>query len=84
MLATDAANFRKDNAFYQEVRDTFGNGLLTSQDDDAAAERFLQPLFTRRRVVGYAAAMATDRGHGRRHWRARADGVVDVHDEMTR
>ncbi|MFD5575371.1 cytochrome P450, partial [Streptomyces cadmiisoli] len=34
VLASDAARFRKDNRFYQEVRESFGNGLLTSQDED--------------------------------------------------
>jgi cytochrome P450 len=61
VLATESANFRKDNAFYQEVRESFGNGLLTSQDDDYLRQRRLvQPLFTRRRVDGYAQAVTTE------------------------
>ncbi len=60
ILAGNHANYRKENFFYTEVRDTFGDGLLTSQDDDwQRQKRFLQPLFTDRRVTGYAASIST-------------------------
>ncbi|MDF3144818.1 cytochrome P450, partial [Streptomyces sp. T21Q-yed] len=50
VLAAQAANFRKDNVFYEELRQSVGNGLLTSQDDAYLRQRRLvQPLFTRRR-----------------------------------
>jgi cytochrome P450 len=59
VLAGNSANYRKDNIFYSEIRDAFGDGLLTSQDDDwQRQKRFLQPLFTQRHVAGYADAMA--------------------------
>ncbi|MFJ8650214.1 cytochrome P450 [Streptomyces sp. NPDC093546] len=83
VLATDSADFRKDNAFYQEVRESFGNGLLTSQDADYLRQRRLvQPLFTRRRVDGYASALTDETSAMLRRW----DGAqaVDVLDEMTR
>ncbi|WP_327416979.1 cytochrome P450 [Streptomyces sp. NBC_01233] len=84
VLASDAANFRKDNAFYQEVRDSFGNGLLTSQDEDYLRQRRLvQPLFTRRRVDGYAGAVAAETVSVIAAWEEALDGVVDVSDEMT-
>ncbi|WP_404955231.1 cytochrome P450 [Streptomyces sp. 147326] len=84
VLASDAANFRKDNAFYQEVRDSFGNGLLTSQDEDYLRQRRLvQPLFTRRRVDGYAGAVAAETASVIASWEKAVDGVVDVSDEMT-
>ncbi|MDX3536980.1 cytochrome P450 [Streptomyces sp. MB09-01] len=83
VLASDAANFRKDNAFYQEVRDSFGNGLLTSQDEDYLRQRRLvQPLFTRRRVDGYAGAVAAETASVIAAWEEALDGVVDVSDEM--
>ncbi|MFE4261186.1 cytochrome P450 [Streptomyces sp. NPDC056883] len=85
VLAAQAANFRKDNALYQEVRDALGNGLLTSQDEDYLRQRRLvQPLFTKRRVDGYAAAVATETAATLDAWEAAAapDGVVDVADEM--
>ena len=46
VLAGNAANYRKANVFYTEIREAFGDGLLTSQDDDwQRQKRFLQPLF---------------------------------------
>ncbi|MCX4696380.1 cytochrome P450 [Streptomyces sp. NBC_01408] len=85
VLASESANFRKDNAFYQEVRDSFGNGLLTSQDEDYLRQRRLvQPLFTRRRVDGYADAVATETRSTLDAWRDAPDGVVDVSEAMMR
>ncbi|MEW1802849.1 cytochrome P450 [Streptomyces virginiae] len=84
VLASQAANFRKDNAFYQEVRESFGNGLLTSQDEDYLRQRRLvQPLFTRRRVDGYAGAVAAETASVVTAWEEALDGIVDVSDEMT-
>ncbi|MGW1880878.1 cytochrome P450 [Streptomyces sp. NPDC001970] len=84
VLATESANFRKDNAFYQEVRESFGNGLLTSQDEDYLRQRRLvQPLFTRRRVDGYAAAVTDETTALLANWRTAPDATVDVVDEMT-
>ncbi|MCJ0869016.1 cytochrome P450 [Streptomyces sp. AP-93] len=83
VLASQAANFRKDNALYQEIRDALGNGLLTSQDEDYLRQRRLvQPLFTKRRVDGYADAVATETASTLASWEAAPDGVVDVSDEM--
>ncbi|MDT9687609.1 cytochrome P450 [Streptomyces sp. P9(2023)] len=85
VLATQAANFRKDNAFYQEVRESFGNGLLTSQDEDYLRQRRLvQPLFTRRRVDSYAEAVATEAATVTEEWRTAPDATVDVLEEMAR
>ncbi|MFE9562961.1 cytochrome P450 [Streptomyces sp. NPDC006487] len=84
VLASQAANFRKDNALYQEVRVALGNGLLTSQDEDYLRQRRLvQPLFTKRRVDGYAEAVATETASALDAWDATPDGVVDVAQEMT-
>ncbi|MGW7056841.1 cytochrome P450 [Streptomyces sp. NPDC054888] len=85
ILATESANFRKDNHFYQEVRESFGNGLLTSQDEDYLRQRRLvQPLFTRRRVDSYAEAIAAEVEGVTSQWRTATDSTVDVLDEMTR
>ncbi|MFG2334500.1 cytochrome P450 [Streptomyces sp. NPDC048604] len=84
VLATDSANFRKDNVFYQELRESFGNGLLTSQDEDYLRQRRLvQPLFTKRRVDGYAEAVAAEVAKVVAAWRDAEDATVDVLDEMT-
>ncbi|MFJ3818753.1 cytochrome P450 [Streptomyces sp. NPDC090056] len=85
VLAGESANFRKDNAFYQEVRESFGNGLLTSQDEDYLRQRRLvQPLFTRRRVDGYAAAIAAEVATLTGEWRDGGAASVDVLQEMAR
>ncbi|MBX9426638.1 cytochrome P450 [Streptomyces lateritius] len=85
VLAGESANFRKDNHFYQEIRESFGNGLLTSQDEDYLRQRRLvQPLFTRRRVDGYAAAVAAEVTTLTGEWRDGSAASVDVLHEMTR
>nr|WSW43111.1 cytochrome P450 [Streptomyces sp. NBC_01001] len=83
VLASESANFRKDNAFYQELRDSFGNGLLTSQDEDYLRQRRLvQPLFTKRRVDGYADAVAAETQAVIAGWEQAPGAVVDVGEEM--
>ncbi|MFJ4777354.1 cytochrome P450 [Streptomyces sp. NPDC088762] len=85
VLASESANFRKDNPFYQEVRDSFGNGLLTSQDEDYLRQRRLvQPLFTRRRVDGYAGAVAAETASVLAGWEQAPGGIVDVSEQMMR
>lgn len=85
VLATEAADFRKDTPFYQEVRDQIGNGLLTSQDADYLRQRRLvQPLFTRRRVNGYAEEVAAEAAALAESWRAAPGGSVELVGEMRR
>ncbi|GHG11610.1 cytochrome P450 [Streptomyces filamentosus] len=85
VLAGESANFRKDNTFYQEVRESFGNGLLTSQDEDYLRQRRLvQPLFTKRRVDGYAGAVATEVATLLDEWEKAGATTVDVLHETTR
>ncbi|MEV6975920.1 cytochrome P450 [Kitasatospora sp. NPDC093806] len=85
VLGTEAANFRKENNFYAELRTTVGNGLLTSQDAEYLRQRrLIQPLFTRRRVDGYVNAIALESAALAERWRAVPDGVVDASQEMSR
>ncbi|MFJ1751588.1 cytochrome P450 [Kitasatospora sp. NPDC088134] len=85
VLATEAANFRKDNVFYGEIRESFGNGLLTSQDEDYLRQRRLvQPLFTRRRVDGYADAIGVETEALAARWATAPGGQVDLAEEMNR
>ncbi|MER8098771.1 cytochrome P450 [Kitasatospora sp. NPDC094016] len=85
VLGSEAANFRKENAFYDELRSSVGNGLLTSQDGDYQRQRRLvQPLFTRRRVDGYAGAVAQEARALTERWNAIPVGVVDAAEEMSR
>ncbi len=84
VLAGNWTNYRKDNIFYSEIRGAFGDGLLTSQDDVwQRQKRFLQPLFTPRRVAGYATTMGEQVDRLVARWRSRPEGTVDLHDEMT-
>ncbi|MGH3737573.1 MAG: cytochrome P450 [Micromonosporaceae bacterium] len=76
-------DYRKDTRFYNEIRGVVGDGLLTSQDGDwLRQKRYVQPLFTVKRVNSYAEAMADEAArlvtelHGRQQ--------VDLHEEMTK
>jgi cytochrome P450 len=87
VLATEADAYRKDNRFYEEVRWALGNGLLNSQDETWLRQRrFIQPLFTRRRIAGYAQSMADEAVDLVRRWQpwAAAGRTVDLHAEMSR
>jgi cytochrome P450 len=87
VLQTEADAYRKDNVFYEEVRWALGDGLLNSQDERWLRQRrFIQPLFTRRRIAGYADAMADEAQRIVAAWRPpAADGrEIDVHEEMSR
>ncbi|MFE0192805.1 cytochrome P450 [Streptomyces sp. NPDC058989] len=85
ILGSQAANFRKDHPLYEEVRQSFGNGLLTSQDADYLRQRRLvQPLFTKRRVDGYASAVTTEADAVVGRWRTAPSGTVDLVPEMNR
>ncbi|MGN9756217.1 cytochrome P450 [Streptomyces sp. SD31] len=85
VLATQATNFRKDNVFYEELRQSVGNGLLTSQDDAYLRQRRLvQPLFTRRRVNGYAHQVAEEAAALADVWREAPSGTVELVGEMHR
>ncbi|MFE0375561.1 cytochrome P450 [Streptomyces inhibens] len=85
ILASQAANFRKDHPLYEEVRQAFGNGLLTSQDADYLRQRRLvQPLFTKRRVDSYASAVTAEADSLVDRWRTTEGGTVDLVTEMNR
>ncbi|MEB8337880.1 cytochrome P450 [Streptomyces endophyticus] len=83
VLATESANFRKDNYFYEVLRSTFGNGLLTSQDDTYMRQRrLIQPLFTPRGIRAYDTAITGEAAATAEGWRGQ--DVVDVAEEMER
>jgi cytochrome P450 len=87
VLAGEADGYRKDNRFYEELRWALGDGLLNSQDERWLRQRrFIQPLFTRRRIAGYARSMAEEAGDLVERWRPwAANGTpVDLHAEMSR
>src|SRR3954468_21201148 len=87
VIGPEADRYRKDNHVYEEVRWALGDGLLNSQDDRWLRQRrFIQPLFTRRRIAGYAASMAEEAADLVAAWRPAADAgrPVDAHAEMSR
>ncbi|WP_424211292.1 cytochrome P450 [Streptomyces sp. BI20] len=84
VLAADAAAFRKESTFYEEIRHALGNGLLTSQDAEYLRQRRLvQPLFTPRRVDGYAGAIVHEVEGTLAAWAKAPGETVDVGREMT-
>jgi cytochrome P450 len=86
-MATEAARYRKDNRFYREIRWALGDGLLNSQDERWKRQRrFIQPLFTRRRIAGYAEGMGAEAETLAPRWRAAvaAGEPIDLHQEMSR
>jgi cytochrome P450 len=85
VLAHQSATFRKDNPFYQVLRELLGDGLLTSQDDEYLRQRrLIQPLFTRKRVGQYATAMAEEVVAMLERWSSAPEGVVELAGESTR
>src|SRR3954468_10474836 len=85
VIGPEADRYRKDNHVYEEVRWALGDGLLNSQDDRWLRQRrFVQPLFTRRRIAGYAASMAEEAAELLTRWRPWDGRPVDVHREMSR
>jgi cytochrome P450 len=87
VLATEADRYRKDSRFYNEVRWALGDGLLNSQDARWRRQRrFVQPLFTRRRIATYAAAMGEASEAlvaGARVTAGRGE-PIELHGEMSR
>jgi cytochrome P450 len=85
VLAANQANYRKDNVNYGELRYAVGDGLLTSQDESwTRQKRFLQPLFTHRRVAGYVTTFGEETERMVREWHGIDGQVINVHDAMTR
>ncbi|WP_030106980.1 cytochrome P450 [Actinoalloteichus caeruleus] len=78
------APFHKGGHLYREVRAVIGDGLLTSDGGDHVRQRRLvQPLFTRRRVDGYAEGIRDETTRTLDGWRGRDGEVVDIAGEMT-
>ncbi|MGP3990894.1 cytochrome P450 [Streptomyces sp. 3N207] len=84
-LLARSVGFRKEDSFYDEIRNLFGNGLLTSQDDDYVRQRrLIQPLFTRRKVNLYADTMCEEVLHMLGRWKDPDHSTIDIAHEMTR
>lgn len=78
---TDRAAFGKATPGYEELGRVLGDGLLTSTGERWVAQRrTIQPLFTRRRVDGYAGAFDVATLDTLRGWPR--EGVVDLDAAM--
>lgn len=77
----------KQTAAYRELRGAIGDGLLTSEGDAWLRQRRLvAPVFTRRRVAGYAGTVVEEAAGVVARWAAPAarGEAVEVHGEMVR
>lgn len=78
----DSETFRKDNKIYHELRESLGNGLLTSQDATYLRQRrLLQPLFSNRTVDTYTSLMTEEVSRATHGWET--GKTVDVHETAT-
>src|SRR5579862_5903103 len=85
VLATDAARYDKGVPVIDEFKRVIGNGLITSDGERWRRDRrIVAPIFTRRRVASYTAAMASAAARVVARWEPVASnggGFVDLHDD---
>lgn len=75
--------YRKDSEFYRAMRDLYGNGLVTSQDETWLRQRrFIQPLFTPRSVDGYVTPIVEEAERVAIRWHNCPSHLVDLDGEM--
>jgi cytochrome P450 len=87
VLAGSREGYSKGNRFYQQIAQSFGWGLLTSEGELWRRQRRLvQPLFTRRQIAAYAELMAEEAAAVAGRWdrATRNGGSVDANAEMVR
>ncbi|ETT27129.1 Unspecific monooxygenase [Rhodococcus rhodochrous ATCC 21198] len=82
--APNHLNYRKDSEFYRAMRDLYGNGLVTSQDETWLRQRrFIQPLFTPQSVDGHVTTMVDGAERVAIRWHNCPSRLVDLGAEMT-
>jgi cytochrome P450 len=80
-ILTDPRRFTKRSPVWDELAAALGNGLLTSEGETWRGQRrTLQPLFTRRRIVGYTGAFLDAITAVTDTWAGRPD--IELVDEM--
>lgn len=87
VLTGTGRRYTKANLFYRETAAMLGDGILTSDGDRwQRQKRFVQPLFTRRRVASYVDVMAEETVALVDRWHAAAGGggTVDAAGDMMR
>jgi cytochrome P450 len=86
VLQDNARNYHK-SPFYNKIRESLGNGLVTSEDEFWLRQRRIaQPAFHRQRIAVLAGVMADIARDTAAKWQAIASRQqpVDVADEMMR
>ncbi len=80
----DGTVFGRDTTGFTVIRESIGDGLLTRDGDTwRRHRRTVQPLFSRRRVTGYAALMAAE-AEKIVDGPAMRPGILDLHHLMQR
>ncbi|HKR48983.1 MAG TPA: cytochrome P450 [Pseudonocardiaceae bacterium] len=85
VLTGTGRRYTKGSLFYRETAAMLGDGILTSEGDRwQRQKRFIQPLFTRRRVAGYVDVMAEETTALIHRWdtAARPSGTVDAAEDV--
>jgi cytochrome P450 len=84
-VLTNARVFSRRTVAFDVLTEMLGEGLLTSDGDTWVRQRrTLQPLFTPRRVAGYADLMAAEAARIAASPADRAPATVDLHELMQR
>lgn len=80
-ILTDSTRFVKGSPVYDELSESLGEGLLTSEGETWKGQRrTLQPLFTRKRIEGYTEAFIEATTAVSDGWEGH--GSVELVDEM--
>jgi cytochrome P450 len=80
-ILTDSRRFVKGSPVYDELSESLGEGLLTSEGETWKGQRrTLQPLFTRKRIEDYTGAFLAATTVVSDSWEGR--GSVELVDEM--
>jgi cytochrome P450 len=84
-VLTDTAVFIRRAVAFEVLTEMIGTGLLTSDGDVWLRQRrTLQPLFTPRRVAGYARLMADEAARVAQECAVGSGSAVDLHELMQR
>jgi cytochrome P450 len=85
VLLDNAKNYRKDTLQRRIISKGLSDGLLTAEDEQwRVLRRTLAPLFSRRRIQGFAPAMMRVADAYVARWSRREDAAIDMAAEMTR
>ncbi len=85
VLSGERDSFHKETPVNVEMRDTLGNGVLTSLGEEWVRQRrTLQPLFTKPKVRTFSDVIVEEAATMADRWLAEPSGRVDLGRELTR